>query len=215
MKYIDLTQTVSEGMQTYPGDPHFKTNEYLVFEKDYCHVNLMQMGSHTGTHIDAPYHFFQEGKSITDYPIKRFINKGLLIDVSGKKAQEPINKFDLLPFQATIKPDDFVIFKTGWDNYWGHDHYLKHPYLSPEISNLLVTLRVGLVGIDALNVDPTLKNSYPAHEILLGNDILIVENLCNLKFINQSYGSYSFLPLKLDSSDGSPIRAVHFYKDGI
>lgn len=122
-----------------------------------------------------------------------------------------------------------MILKTGWDRYFGTARYLQHPYLSVDAGGLLVKHGVSLVGIDALNVDasyPTVMapesfkadskesvgDGYPIHDILLGNDILIVENLCNLDAVKQRRGFYSFLPLKLKGSDGSPIRAV-FYSE--
>jgi len=132
---------------------------------------------------------------------------------------------DVEPYEDEIAQGDFVIFRTGRDKYFGTPKYYLHPYLSAEGARILVRMGVSLVGVDALNVDPTYNGSmdsdpsakdlpdegeygYPVHDILLGNDILIVENLCNLDNIKQVKGVYSFLPLKLKDSDGSPIRAV-------
>jgi kynurenine formamidase len=201
----------------------------LSHEKDYCHVDLLTLGSHTGTHIDAPYHFLKDGQRIDEIPVKRFIGRGILIDVSDKSERALIDRADLKFYASEIKKGDFVILRTDWDRYFGTPKYYLHPYLSAEGARFLVKMGVSLVGVDALNVDPTYYGSmdsdpsakdlpdedeygYPVHDILLGNDILIVENLCNLDKIKKRNGFYSFLPLKLKDSDGAPIRAV-FYSE--
>jgi len=225
MQVIDLTHTIHDDIQIYPGDPIPSISRWLTHEKDYCHVDLLKLGSHTGTHIDAPYHFLKDAQRIDEIPVQRFIGNGILIDVSGKSERELIDSADLKPSASEIKNGDFVILKTGWDRYFGTPKYYLHPYLSADGARLLLELGVSLVAIDALNVDPTYPASkdsnpaandlpdeqsygYPVHDLLLSNDILIVENLCNLDKINAVKGIYSFLPLKLNDSDGSPIRAV-------
>jgi kynurenine formamidase len=225
MEVIDLTHTIHDDIQIYPGDPIPSIGRGLTHEKDYCHVDLLKLGSHTGTHIDAPYHFLKDGQRIDEIPVQRFIGNGILVDVSGKSERELIDSTDLKSYASQIIKGDFVILETGWDRYFGTPKYYRHPYLSADGAMLLVEMGVSLVGIDALNVDPTYHASkdsgpaandlpdeesygYPVHELLLGNDILIVENLYNLDKINSVKGIYSFLPLKLKDSDGSPIRAV-------
>ena len=225
MEVIDLTHTLHDDIQVYPGDPRPSISRGLTHEKDYCHVDLLRLGSHTGTHIDAPYHFLKGGQRIDEIPVQRFVGDGVLIDVSAKSDRDLILPGDVEPYEDEIAQGDFVIFRTGRDKYFGTPKYYLHPYLSAEGARILVRMGVSLVGVDALNVDPTYNGSmdsdpsakdlpdegeygYPVHDILLGNDILIVENLCNLDKIKQVKGVYSFLPLKLEGSDGSPIRAV-------
>ena len=227
MEVIDLTHTIHDDIQIYPGDPKPSISRGLTHEEDYCHVDLLKLGSHTGTHIDAPYHFLKDGQRIDEIPAQRFIGKGILIDVSGKSERELIDSADFESYASEITNGDFVILKTGWDRYFGTPEYYLHPYLSADGAMLLAKMGVSLVGIDAPNVDPTYYASkesepgakdlpdedsygYPVHDLLLGNDILIVENLCNLDKINAVKGNYSFLPLKLKDSDGSPIRAVYY-----
>jgi arylformamidase len=226
MKVIDLSHTIHDEIQIFPGDPQPSIKRGLTHEKDYCHVDVLTLGSHTGTHIDAPYHFLKRGKKIDEFPVQRFVGDGVLIGVSGKSDRDLIETGDIEPYEKEIAEGDFVIFKTGRDKYFGTPRYYLHPYLSVEGARLLVKMNVSLVGIDAMNIDPTYYQStdsdlavkelpdeeaygYPVHDILLGNDIFIVENLCNLDKIRAAKGVYSFLPLKLKDSDGSPIRAVY------
>jgi kynurenine formamidase len=227
MEVIDLTHTIHDDIQIFPGDPAPSISRGLTHEKDYCHVDLLKLGSHTGTHIDAPYHFLKDGQRIDGIAVQRFIGNGILIDVSDKSERDAVGSADLKPYVSDFKKGDFVILKTGWDRYFGTPRYLRHPYLSAGGAELLLGVGAALVGIDALNIDPSYQAAmdteyisggsetpadygYPAHDILLGNDILIVENLCNLDKIKQLQGFYSFLPLKLKGSDGSPIRAVFY-----
>ena len=225
MEIVDLSHTIHDDIQIYPGDPVPSIKRGLTHESDYCHVDVLTLGSHTGTHIDAPFHFLAAGKKIDELPVLRFIGNGVLVDVAAKSDRELIEPEDVEPYTTKIKKGDFVIFKTGRDKHFGTPRYYLHPYLSAEGARLILQLGVALVGIDAMNIDPTYQEvpdlersakdlpdanayGYPVHDILLGNDILIVENLCNLGKIKQVKGIYSFLPLKLKDSDGSPIRAV-------
>ena len=229
MKIIDLSHTIHDDIQIYPGDPLPSIRRGLTHEKDYCHVDVLTLGSHTGTHIDAPYHFLKKGKKIDEFPVQRFVGDGVQIDLTAKSDRDLIEPGDIEPYESEIAEGDFVVLRTGRDKYFGTPRYYLHPYLSAEGARLLVKMGISLVGIDAMNVDPTYFGSiesdssakdlpdeeeygYPVHDILLGNDILIVENLCNLDKIKTVKGVYSFLPLKLKDSDGSPIRAVYIVK---
>jgi kynurenine formamidase len=229
MKIIDLSHTIHDGIQIYPGDPVPSIKPGLTHEKDYCHVEVLTLGSHTGTHIDAPYHFLKKGKKIDEFPVQRFVGDGVQIDLTAKSDRDLIEPGDIEPYESEIAEGDFVVLRTGRDKYFGTPRYYLHPYLSTAGAELMVKMGISLVGIDAMNVDPTYYGSieselsakdlpveeeygYPVHDILLGNDILIVENLCNLDKIKAVKGFYSFLPLKLKNSDGSPIRAVFIVK---
>lgn len=207
MNIIDISQIIQEDMQVYPGDPIPLIENFLIHKNDYCHVNKLILGSHTGTHIDAPYHFFNDGQKITEFPLQKFIGEGIVIDVSGKKEEEMIYPSDLEKYCEHLK-NKFALFYTGWDIYFNSNKYLKHPFLAKECAELLVESGASLVGIDALNVDGSLKEEYPVHNILLKNNILIVENLTKLLETTGKAGLYSFLPLKIKDADGSPIRAV-------
>ena len=226
MKMIDLTHTIRNGMPIYPGDPAPFIEPALTHENDYCHVNLLRLGSHTGTHIDAPYHFLKEGRTIDEIAVEHFIGEGVLVDVSDKSDREMIEKKDVEPYTGNIKKGNFVVLRTGWDTHFGTPKSYNHPFLSADCAEFLCHLDVAIVGTDAMNIDATFVNdknsdttdtdsvshedhTYPVHHILFNNSILIVENLCNLNKIRQPKGVYSFLPLKIEGSDGSPIRAVH------
>jgi kynurenine formamidase len=108
-----------------------------------------------------------------------------------------------------LRPGRFVVLRTGWDRWWGAERYFRHPYLSLELADGLVTAGVSLVAIDTLNVDSTVDGTAAAHERLLGNNVLIVENLRGLDALaaDRPY-LFVFAPLALGDVDGAPVRAL-------
>ncbi len=208
MYVIDLSHEITNGMRVYPGDPQVRIERFLVHEKDYCHVDQLHMGTHAGTHIDAPYHFLSQGKAITAFSVENFIGKGIIIDVMGKEEGQSITNDDVKPYLEKLTKSDFVLFQSGWDIYFKEDKYLKHPYITKECAELLADTGIKLVGVDFLNVDSTITEQFDAHDVLLSKNIFIVENLCNLQFVNsEEEGWFHFVPLKIKDADGSPIRA--------
>ncbi|MFZ7121466.1 MAG: cyclase family protein [Eubacteriaceae bacterium] len=207
-KIIDLSHEINDDMQVYPGDPKVSISDFLTHEKDGYNVSKLDFGMHTGTHINVPYHFKKNGSKITDIDINNFIGIGVLVDISYKKFHEEITILDIKDYIEDIKKSNFIIFKTGMDKYFNSNDYLSHPYLSIECASYISKLSISIVAIDVLSVDKTLSDNYPVHDILLSNNILIVENLCNLSGVKKRIGLYSFLPLKIKNGDGSPIRAV-------
>ena len=209
MQVIDLSQTIQAGMQIYAGDPIPSIEKYLTHEQDHCHVDRLLLGSHSGTHIDAPFHFLQEGKRISEFGTEKFIKPGIIIDLQDMDEQYAITTQDIAGYIDSVQEDSVVILMTGWDRYFGSEKYSAHPFLSPQAAEILTDKKPAIIGIDALNIDPTLQEKFPVHDILLSRGILIVENLCNLNSISSTTGGlFSFLPLKLQDTDGSPIRAV-------
>lgn len=217
-RIIDLTHDIVTGMPVYPGDPEVEISPFMIHEKDYCHVDSLHIGSHTGTHIDAPFHFLDAGKRITDFPVSYFIGSGVIIDLRTKEENTPITISDLSAYTDLMNKADFCILMTGWDRCWGSAAYERHPYLDPQAARLLVDCGIRIVATDGLNIDSTVTEEFDSHPILLGAETLIVENLTNAEALwdeNASGamlmpGTFSFVPLKLDSSDGAPIRAYYY-----
>ena len=112
-------------------------------------------------------------------------------------------------FLTTFPAHGALLIQTGWDRHWKTDRYLRHPYLTRKATQFLVDTGVSIIGIDALNVDSTVQETDHAHAALLGNDILIVENLTRLHQLSPGVVyQCSFLPLPLSELDGSPVRAI-------
>jgi kynurenine formamidase len=207
LMWHDLTHPIRPGMTTYPGDPPVRVEPWpdaLPWQ-----VSAVCLGSHTGTHIDAPRHVDPTGRTLSEIPPDRFIGRGFILDVPNPDENEPIAAAVLKDWQPGRPPGSFVLIRTGWDRYWLDDRYLRHPYLSAGLAAALAALDVALVGIDALSVDSSVAGDGAAHRTLLGNGVLIVENLRGLWRLDAT-AEYAcvFAPLALAAGDGAPVRAL-------
>lgn len=205
---FDLTQLIDDKVPIYPGDPLFKICAHSTIPSDGYSVQSISLGSHTGTHVDAPSHFCLTGKAIHEIPLSSFIGPAVVIDVTGKQPRERITWEDILPFSKGIRRDSVVLFRTEWSKHWGTPTYFNHPFLDRHIAVELLKKGVTRIGVDTLSPDETEGQSgdFGIHETILNADGLIIENLCNLRSI-PSNAMISFAPLLLNGGDGSPVRA--------
>jgi arylformamidase len=200
----DLTRCISSGMPVYPGDPPVAITPLLAPP---WQISTLRLGSHSGTHLDAPRHRFTNGIGIDEIPPERLIGTGIVIDARGYAANTPIGPEVLAGNR--LQAGMMVMIRTGWEDFWGNDDYFRHPYLSADLTSMLVACGITLIGIDAPNVDSTVDGSDTAHVILLQAHCLIAENLCNLAALHCGV-QYTFacLPLKIADADGAPARVL-------
>jgi kynurenine formamidase len=200
----DLTRTLMGGMPVYPGDPEV---QIVAGGASPWRVSALRLGSHSGTHVDAPLHYFADRRGIGAFPLERFIAPGVVVDARGYADDAPIG-IEVLA-DVDLRPGMIVVIRTGWEAFWQDGRYFRHPYLSLDLAHALVERRASLVAVDALNVDSTVGGGDAAHAILLGADLLIAENLCNLDALHfgQAY-MFAILPLALGAVDGAPARAL-------
>jgi kynurenine formamidase len=207
MQYFDLSHSMENGMTFFPGDPEPRFVPANIVPP--WRVTQLHVGTHTGTHVDAPAHFLPHGKTIDQYPVERFFVPGIVVPALAYSGDEAISGNVFVEYLSMLPTRGAVLVRTGWDRYWGSEHYMRHPYLSREATELLVDNGASIIGIDALSVDSTLQETDHAHATLLGGDALIVENLALLDQLTPGkLYHFSFLPLALAGLDGSPIRAV-------
>ncbi|CDO72613.1 hypothetical protein BN946_scf184985.g32 [Trametes cinnabarina] len=215
--FVDLSHTLDENVQVYPGDPTFSCCPVLNIKQDGWNVHNISMGTHTGTHVDAPYHFLAKGARIDDLPLSTFVGNVVVVDVTRKNAKEVITWEDISPHSDVIqrkaaqKHGVFVFLRTDWSQYWKSDAYLEHPFLARDAAQRLIDLGVKLIGVDALSPDETrVDGSTPdfgVHAVVLGAGAVLAENLTNLAEIQTGEWLVSLAPLKLKGCDGSPVRA--------
>jgi len=209
MTFIDLSHEIHESMPVYPGmsQPIFEKS-IQVKTHGYAET-LISLLSHTGTHIDAPAHMHESGKTLGSYEINSFIGKARMIDVQGK------TDIDLNTIQSVanqILDIDFIIFWTGWSNFWDSETYFKgFPTLSPEAAKWIANTGIKGIGLDCISADIAESTNFPVHQALFSNNKLIVENLMNLDKLPQEIFMFSCLPLKYKQADGSPVRAIAWY----
>src|SRR3954468_4611194 len=203
----DLTQPLNARTPTFPRDPAIAVTARPGFAP--WQVSTLNLGTHSGTHMDAPRHRLAGGPGIGSFGPNRLIGQGMVIDAGGYEEDEviPASVFDAV--RDRTWPGWFALVRTGWDRHWGDAAYFRHPYLSRDLAQALAESQVGIVAIDALSVDSTVGGGEAAHLILLQAGILIAENLCGLDALTPGhpYASF-FLPLSLGDADGSPARIV-------
>jgi kynurenine formamidase len=208
LKIHELSQPIENGMSYFPGDPEPRIEAAQAGAAPW-RVSELHLGTHTGTHIDAPSHFYAEGLSIDGFGPDRFLLPGVVAAAPDLADDQPIEPAALAGALGRLPKGGALAVRTDWDRHWRTDRYLRHPYLSPRAAQALVDGGVGLLAIDALNPDSTVQGTSHVHQTLLRNGILIVENLTGLAQLESGrVYHFSFLPLRLRGLDGSPVRAV-------
>ncbi|NWJ77709.1 cyclase family protein [Marine Group I thaumarchaeote] len=213
MKIIDLTLTISNRIPTFPGSPQPNFIPWEKIKDDGYNLELLFLSSHTGTHLDAPYHFLEKGAKIHEISLKKLVSNAVLIK-SRKKSNESVTKTDIQKFEkkhGKIVSFSSVIFYTGWQRNLQKKHYFtKNPGLSVSAAKYLASKKISLVGIDSPSIDLGTDSKFSVHQIFAKKGILIVENLANLEKIKSSKFHLVVLPLKLKNATGSPVRAIAF-----
>jgi kynurenine formamidase len=220
----DLTHPIRTGMQVYPGDPAVAVEPHADIDSDGYRVSALELGTHAGTHVDAPCHVEPGGKSLADFPVEAFRFDAVRVDLRGVGARDPIRRAELsdavdAAVDAAVDSDDaftdpdMLVLRTGWDEHWGTPRYFDHPYVTGEAAAWCAERGYHL-GLDALSPDPTPTENaaadepagVPAHRALFAAERLIVENLTGLDALPARFELCAY-PLSLDA-DGSPVRAV-------
>jgi len=213
MKIIDLTLTVSDKIPTFPGSPQPSFIPWENVKEDGYNLELLFLSTHTGTHMDAPYHFLEKGAKIHEISLKKLVSEAVLIK-SKKKDGEPITKIDIQKFEkkhGKIAGFSSVIFYTGWQRNLQKKYYFtKNPGLSVSAAKYLASKKINLVGVDSPSIDLGKDSKFSVHQIFAKKGMLIIENLANLDKIKSSKFHLVVLPLKLKNATGSPVRAIAF-----
>lgn len=211
--YIDLSHIIEENLVTYKGLPAPLICDYLSREASksfYAEGTSFQIGridmvGNTGTYIDCPFHRYEDGKDLSDVVLEKFIDlPAVLIHAPWQKGLAIETEF----FQNLDLRHKAVLIHTGWAAFWNTGKYYSgHPYVTEEAALFLRSQEVGLVGLDSHNIDDTRTNARPVHSILLREEILIVEHLCNLEQIPSVNFLFSAPPPKIKNMGTFPVRA--------
>jgi kynurenine formamidase len=217
-RLIDLSHTVEHGMITYRGLPGPVISDYLSREASRQHyaagtefqIGKIEMVANTGTYLDSPFHRYAEGKDLAQLPLASLAGlEAVVVRAAGARERA----VDLKTLASTDVRGKAVLVHTGWDTYWGTAQYFEgHPYLSRETAQHLVDAGARLVGIDSLNIDDIKDPTRPAHSILLGAEIPIVEHLCNLDQLPDDNFTFFAVPVKVKGLGTFPVRAFAIVK---
>jgi kynurenine formamidase len=230
MMIIDLTHPLTAQTPVYPSDPPFLSTPHATHQRDGYAVHHLSLGTHTGTHLDAPFHFHASGADVGRLPIESVFGGFHIVDLEelglGEREKIPWEAIEpRLP--ADLTENTIVLIHTSWGSRLT-DYCTSHPYLCPTIAQNLLSRGISVVGVDTPSPDETPRadgstrggDGFAFHERFLGCGGVIVENLANLgeliKAVREEEGKWivSLVPLKLDGLDGSPIRAFAFRVPG-
>ncbi|HSW98595.1 MAG TPA: cyclase family protein [Candidatus Saccharimonadales bacterium] len=198
MPYIDLSVPITNGLPVYPGDPEPRVEPVAKYASEGYNDHELRLGTHAGTHVDAPYHMVDHGKTLDQYPVEQFVGRGRYIKVDGA--------FSLAAVQAAgVQAGDIVIFDTGMARAYGEaDYFEKFPHMPEDVARYLVAQKVKMVGADTCSPDAP---PFVVHKLLLDGDVLIIENLMNVSELAGKEFTVYALPIKLQV-DGAPARVV-------
>lgn len=214
MKLIDLSQTIEPGMQLFSASaPDPVVSTYMSHEESAqtgfyvgctCEVTEVQFVTSVGTYIDAPFHFFPDKPTIEALPIERFVLPGVVVDCTHVGANEAVsaNVIDGIDIVGRA-----VLLRTDWSQYWGQPLYREYPFIGRALAEALVAGGAHLAGMDWLAADDQTDPTRPAHTTLLGNDVLIVENLTNLAALPTDGFTFHAAPVKVAGAAAFPVRA--------
>lgn len=203
-KYYDISMDFTEGMVVYPGDPAVEITEASSIKKgDLCNVSTITFGSHTGTHIDAPRHFYDDGLTVDRLPLDYFIGKAKILEIMDR---DFVTEADLKCFD--IDKGDIILLKTKNSVMKQTDVFdTGFAYLAPDGAEYLCRRGIKTLGIDYLSVEKFQFDVPDAHYLLLKHNIVIIEGLV-LKDVQQGEYELVALPIKITNGNGSPVRAV-------
>ena len=229
---IDLSHTVSHGLITYKGLPAPIICDFLSREQSRAHygpgtqfhIGKIEMVANTGTYLDSPFHRYEDGKDLSQLELSSLANlEGILLRAKGEEQRDdwergrprpqssgnaqlaiPASAFDDLEVKGKA-----VLIHTGWDRHWQTDKYFEgtHPFLTKDAAQLLADRGAVLVGIDSYNIDDTADLTRPAHTVLLGAGIPIVEHMCHLDQLPDDGFRFFAVPVKVKGMGTWPVRA--------
>ncbi len=214
MKVIDLTHTIQPDMPVYPGTETPALIPANSYEKDGFKETKLQMYTHTGTHMDPPAHLFPNRTTLDEFPASQFIGMALVIDCRDLQEGDAITMAYLRRYGHKVIRADFLLFNLGWDKRWGTDAYFgDYPCIDDEVLEYIIKGGYKGIGFDVIGLDPIADENLTRHKKLFQKcDIVNIENLKNLDLCGDDLFRFSCFPLKIENSDGSPVRAVAWFE---
>ncbi|MFL5818819.1 MAG: cyclase family protein [Conexibacter sp.] len=206
---VDLTMPLSSKTIPVPGHPAPMLTPLHLLERDGVRNTLMCMSLHTGTHVDAPSHFIEDGSAIDEIPLERFHRPGLRLDLTGIAPGAAISLENLrrAGFDPGSTRDTILLLASGWsDAAWQEPRlYGGNPYLATDAAEAIAEAGPSAIGLD-FAVDHA--KPWPNHSILLSADVLLIENLMGLPALPERDFDVLSFPLRIEGENGAPARVV-------
>ena len=203
-RVIDISVANGPTQHVYPGDPPPRIEQAKAIRAgDVCNVSLLTMGSHTGTHVDAPYHFIDGGARLCEVALERMVGEALVVDLRGRAAVDAAALES-----AALRTGDILLCRTDNSWRWEKAEFQRDfVYLTLDAAGLLVERGIRAVGIDYLSIEQFGSSDFPVHHRLLGAGVFVIEGL-DLRAVEPGRYTLVCLPLKFPDLDGAPARAV-------
>lgn len=209
-RLIDLSHPLEHGQLNFPFDPKIGVIVHNTIASIDYNITQLIISTHQGTHLDVPFHFYNDGATVDQVPLDRFYGPTSLIDLAPGgylAAKTPITVEMLAPHAAKFQPGAKVVYRTGWDRTFNTPEcFTDFPTLTLDAARWIASRKIGLLGMDTLTPSTDWKE---VHRTLLakGAELVIVEGLTNLDKLPEQFTLAAF-PLNIKGRDGSPIRAV-------
>lgn len=213
-RIVDLSVPVGPDTVVYPGDPQPRLTVHSTIERDGFNLLSVAIGSQSGTHVDAPYHFDAGTPRIDELPLDRFLGPAVVVDATGLGPRGRITwDRHVAPLADRLAPGVIVLLRTGWSHHYGTPTYFEHPFLDAEAARRILDAGVRTICIDAINIDETPDDDhpgegFPVHHLIAEAAGVIGENLRNLEAVDWADPVVSCFPIALEGADGAPVRAV-------
>ena len=203
---IDLSLPVRDGAPSFPGDPRCSIVPFRTIPPDSLTLHTVTMGTHQGTHLDAPLHFIEGGRPVDQVALGQTIGEAILVDLRHKADRSTIEVSDLDGLD--LAPGDRLVYQLGWDQRLVDpaSYFTDMPRLGLDTARWLATKRLGLVGMDAPTPNP--DAFVEVHQVILGAGTVMLEALANLDALRPGRFWLHAAPVRLENLDGAPVRAV-------
>lgn len=210
--WTDLTHVLTEDLSRAAAFPKPVIRQILKMPEGNANITEVHMVAHHGTHVDAPRHFMQDGPTFDQIPLERLYGPAVIWRIE-KAPFAAITAADLEAARPQLKPGDMVLLDTDWARHVNTEAYEDHPYLSIDAASWLVDHQVKLLGVDFSTPDMTAHKrpegfTWPVHQILLSQGVLVAEHLTNLRPLANRRVEAMFTALPIAGSDGAPARAL-------
>lgn len=207
LRLVDLSLDIYDRAPTFWPDPKTAVIPHLTVQNLSYNITQLVMSTHLGTHLDAPYHFFDDGRTVENLDIRRGFGPAWVLDFNHKAPKEEITVADMQRYAERVTPGCRLIFRTGWDKQFPHPPYFSdQPYLGTALCQWLVEKGVAAIALDMPTVHPA--DYVTTHHLLLRPEVLIIEGLTRLEQLHSEQVVLCALPLRIRGRDGSPCRAV-------